>query len=174
MKRQIPENSDASVKNGIWLIHQDEDNVIQLWSSTLTGNEKIYLNNNLVSEKRSYKKNSHHSFKDSDQNEYRVQYRTIHRRHGPIECVVFKNDVEIRKFKIQYIRNSNLKPILMYFLILILILIPLGIILQLLTKMGYFEKELGPLFLLALALVLLYFRLPDLLYGSMSFEITQT
>ena len=41
----------ASLTKGIWFVHNDGINTIKIYGSN-TGNEKIYLNDNLISDKR--------------------------------------------------------------------------------------------------------------------------
>ena len=47
-----PEKSQASNKDGIWYVFKDGNNTIKYWCSSFTGKEKVYLNENLIADKR--------------------------------------------------------------------------------------------------------------------------
>ena len=62
----IPKKSQANLKSGNWLIFNDDENTIQIWTSNLTGMEKVYLNSELISEKRNLKLKESHVFADKN------------------------------------------------------------------------------------------------------------
>jgi hypothetical protein len=114
----IPNKSEASLKKGNWFIYNDGMNAIQVWGSNLNGKEKIYLNNELVSEQRSVKMQSSHNFKDNDGQHYEVKFKTESLLKGALECTIKKEDTVLKVFKTRYIKGKNFT--LKRFLILIL------------------------------------------------------
>ena len=118
----IPNKSEASIKDGTWFIHQDGENTIQIWGSNLNGKEKVYLNNDLVSEQRSIKLNNSHEFKDNTGQHYEVCFKTESLVKGTLKCTLLKEKVVLKTFKTRYIRgnNFNLKRILILLLASIL------------------------------------------------------
>lgn len=114
----IPDKSETSIKNGNWFIYKDGQNVIQIWGSNLNGKEKVFLNNELVSEQRSMKMQSSHNFKDKNGQNYEVMFHTQSLLKGSLECIIKKEDVVLKIFKTKYIRGKNFT--LKRFVILIL------------------------------------------------------
>jgi len=103
----IPNKSEASLKNGIWFIHSDNDNVVQIWGSNLNGKEKVYLNNELVSEQRNLKKLNSHIFKDRSGQEYEVKLEMESLMKGSLKCQILKDETTLAVFKTQYIKGKN-------------------------------------------------------------------
>lgn len=103
----IPEKSEASIKKGNWFIHKDGDNTIQVWSSNVHGKEKVFLNNNLVSEHRSIKMKSAHQFQSADGANYEVRFRMESLSNGSLECVMERDGTRIKTFKTKYIKGKN-------------------------------------------------------------------
>ena len=120
----IPAKSTTSIKEGNWYIYHDGGNVIQVWSSNLSGKEKVYLNNELVSEKRSMKMQSMHHFTDKDGQDYEVRFITQSLLKGLLDCEIRKEDQLLKIFKTRYVRGRNFT--LKRFLILMLISILFG------------------------------------------------
>ncbi len=50
--KQFPTESTASSTSGITFVFHDEDAIIRVWLSTMTGKEKVFANEDLVLEKR--------------------------------------------------------------------------------------------------------------------------
>lgn len=50
--KQFPTESTASAASGITFVYHDEDAIIRVWLSTMTGKEKVFANEDLVLEKR--------------------------------------------------------------------------------------------------------------------------
>jgi len=113
-----PNKSEASIKKGNWFIHNDGMNIIQVWGSNLNGKEKVFLNNDLVSEQRSVKMQSSHNFKDKNGQSYEVKFETESLLKGCLTCIIKKDDTILRTFKTKYIKGKNFT--LKRFLILIL------------------------------------------------------
>jgi len=110
----IPNRSEASFKNGNWFIHNDEINIIQIWGSNFNGKEKIYLNNELVSEQRSLKMQNSHNFKANNGQNYEVTFKTKSRLWGGLECTIKKEGTVLKVFNARYIvgKNYTLKRLL--------------------------------------------------------------
>ena len=114
----IPIESEASFKKGSWFIHNDGINTIQIWSSNLNGKEKVFLNNELVSEQRSLKMQNSHKFKDKNGHNYEVEFKVINLFKGVLNCSIKKDGLVIKVFKTRFV--IGLKNILKYLLILFL------------------------------------------------------
>ncbi len=110
----IPEKSQANIKDGIWFVYEDGNNVIKIWGSSISGKEKVFLNETLVSEKRSMRMKSEHAFSDSTGSKYIVTFTTTNLMKGILECKIFRNDEQIKTFKskFQIGKSFSLKRIL--------------------------------------------------------------
>ena len=93
------------MKKGIWFVHKDNSNTIKLFGSCFNGKEKVYFNNELVSECRTYKKKSKHLFKDSEGNQYEVRLDTTSMMRAEMDCTILKNDEKLKSFSTYYHRN---------------------------------------------------------------------
>jgi len=102
----IPDKSEASIKKGNWFIYKDGINVIQVWGSNLNGKEKVFLNNELVSEQRSIKMQSSHNFTDKNGNKYEVKFDTQSLLKGGLKCILKRDDHILRTFKAEYIQGK--------------------------------------------------------------------
>lgn len=125
-KEMIPKRTQASLRKGNWLIHKDGENIIQIWTSNLSGKEKVFVNNELVSEKRNLKKEAFHEFSDENGVKYKVLFKTISISKGSSTCIIVRNEDTIKTFSIKYVSGKmiNLKQLLIFifsFLIFIII-----------------------------------------------------
>jgi hypothetical protein len=114
----IPNKSEASIKNGNWFIYQDGGNLIQIWGSNATGKEKVYLNNELVSERTSIKMRSEHQFTDQQGQNYEVKFEMESLLKGRLKCVIKRDETILRTFRVDYGKGKNFS--LTQFLLLIL------------------------------------------------------
>jgi Ca2+-dependent lipid-binding protein len=103
----IPNKSEASVKNGNWFIYQDGGNLIQIWGSNVTGKEKVYLNNELVSERTSIKMQSEHQFTDQQGQNYEVKFEMESLLKGRLKCVIKRDETILRSFRVDYGKGKN-------------------------------------------------------------------
>ena len=104
----IPENTQANLKEGNWFIHKDGINVIQVWGSNFNGKEKVFLNNEIVSERRNrIKKQSAHHFQDENGDQYEVKFETTSISEGVMECTIKKENKILKVFKTTYVKGKN-------------------------------------------------------------------
>jgi hypothetical protein len=103
----IPDKSEGSIRKGNWFVFQDGTNAIQIWGSNLNGQEKVFLNNVLVSQQRSLKKKSKHDFKDSDGVHYEVRFDVPNLLKGAIECQIKREGMLIKTFNVTYVKGKN-------------------------------------------------------------------
>lgn len=104
----IPERSEGSLKQGLWFVFHDGDNRIQVWASSFSGKEKVYLNGELVSEFKSYKKQSSHSFEDKNGHTYEVKFNTAWTSKGPIQCIFVKNGLIVKTLTATFEKGEGL------------------------------------------------------------------
>ncbi|MEC8225559.1 MAG: hypothetical protein VX010_05350, partial [Pseudomonadota bacterium] len=78
-----------SHKLGYKFYFQDGDNQIACFGHIMSGKEKIYVNDELVSEKRSFGFKSHHDF-NYQGNAYAVDFAMQNILTGKLECSFYK------------------------------------------------------------------------------------
>jgi len=122
----LPQESSATIKEGIWLICIDGENTIKRWSSATNGKEKVYLNDRLVSEKRSLKGVDKHEFEDRKGTTYQVTYKLTNLLKGASEFQFIKNGEVIKQFNIKYVKGRNFT--IKKFLPIIVVSIVFGVI----------------------------------------------
>lgn len=105
--KPLPTTSQASVAKGIWFVFPDNESVIRAWSAALTGNEQIYVNDQLVSSARRFNKISEHAFSAAG-HAYRVVFTTENVMQGPLQCALYRNDTLLAYAQCRYIKPRNL------------------------------------------------------------------
>lgn len=103
----LPETSQASLFKGIWFVHRDEKNIIRVFVSN-TGKEKVFLNNDLMSEKQNIKLASDHQFEDEKRNSFTVKLFSDSIIKGELNCSIIKNNEVAKSFKGQLKKGNNL------------------------------------------------------------------
>ena len=103
----LPNVSQASITKGIWLVHNDGINTIHFFGSN-TGKEKVFLNEALVSEKRSLKLNNHHEFQDANGSTYEIKCATTNLMKGEMTYAIYKNTEVIKNFELRFERGNNI------------------------------------------------------------------
>ncbi len=98
----IPSTSQLIPLEGLWFIFKDGDREIALHNSTL-GQERIFVNGELVSRKRSLSTTSRHTFIFND-NAYEVVAIVSKISTSEMECSLIKDGICIGKFKTYYKR----------------------------------------------------------------------
>ncbi len=104
------EDVKISFLNGYWFVFNENDIKITVRASVLLGNESIYVNDKLVSKKRSLKKMSRHVF-DIGNMEYQVSFEAEIMK-GRITCALFKNEEMVNKYEIKSKGNIYIKALL--------------------------------------------------------------
>jgi hypothetical protein len=98
---KIPTSSQVSLSKGFWFIFRDGERQISAHGSAITGQEQIFVNGELISEKRSLSKTSEHQF-TVNENIYKVIFFVPQILQGKMECSLIKDGQCIRVFKTSY------------------------------------------------------------------------
>jgi hypothetical protein len=146
-----PSKSEGSIKEGIWFVFENDGNKICVWGSSFNGKEIIYLNDQIVSEKRNVKFKGKHQFKDNNGNEFEVEFETVSTLKGELKCDIIKNGNRIKTFTAKYIKPKNKKFNIIFLIFFILLGVIIGII-------DIPEKIFIPI-LLIIAVLLIFLRL---------------
>lgn len=149
----IPKKSEASIKNGHWFVHHDSNNIIQVWGSNFNGKEKVFLNGNLVSERRSVKVKSEHSFEDKAGQNYEVSLKVQHLVKGGMECIIRKDKKEIKVFKTRFEKGK--RNLLRKWLIVLGASVLFGI------AVAVFDLPDYALYIFVAAVLVVYFKTTD-------------
>jgi len=81
----------VTFRNGYWFFFNDGDNRIAVFGSAMTGKEKVFFNDELVSEHRSLGFNSCHRF-ESGGKSYEILFLVTNMMRGAIECIALSGD----------------------------------------------------------------------------------
>lgn len=150
----IPEKTQTDIKKGNWLIHEDEDNIVQVWGSNLNGKEKVYLNDVLVSEKRNLKLKGNHTFNDNKGNNYEVKIKTESITKGVVSVEIIKNDTSLKTFTTHFVRGKWVTKQQLIFLI-VSALLPIFFL-----KLNLFPKQIKVAYFPIVTAVLFLMRDP--------------
>ena len=110
----IPQSSQASLLKGYWFIFKDGDRSIAFYGSALNGQEKIFVNGQLVAKKRSFKMMSKHQFV-WEKNTYEVVFCVS--LTGKTECSLAKDGALIGCFKTSFKSKFTIVKFLIYTLV---------------------------------------------------------
>jgi hypothetical protein len=94
----LPNTSQGSPTKGIWFVHNDGINTIRVFISSIS-KEKIFFNEDLVSEHRNIKLKSTHEFQDKNDTTFKVELVVTNLRKGEMECLIYRNKELIKTFK---------------------------------------------------------------------------
>lgn len=83
-------NEHVTVRNGYWFYFDDSGLKITASGSGFSGKEIIYVEDEIVSSKRSFKTRSKHQFTYGN-NTYEVEFAVTNYWTGELECVLSKN-----------------------------------------------------------------------------------
>lgn len=111
----------------MWLVHHEGDQIIRIWGSFKNGKERIYLNDEIISEKRNFRKNSEFNFKDSKGSEYFIRGNT-NPANKKMECFISKNSQPIKTFHINFSRPKVTKKVMARLTLLLPIALTYGIL----------------------------------------------
>lgn len=96
--KDLPLRSTASMTTGIWLVHQEDDVIIRFWGSTMSGQERVYINNDLVSTKTVITRfTSIHRF-EYDGSNYDVEFLLKPYAGYVYECNIYRDGHLLKSF----------------------------------------------------------------------------
>jgi uncharacterized membrane protein len=95
---KIPTSSQVSLSKGFWFIFRDGEREIAAHGSAISGQERIFVNGELISEKRSLSKTSEHQFTVGN-NTYIVMFLVPQILQGKMECSLIKDGRCIQAFR---------------------------------------------------------------------------
>lgn len=98
---KIPLKSQVSLLKGFWFIFQDGDREIAAHGSALTGHEQIFVNKQLVSERRSLSMTSRHQF-TLEEDVYEIVFHVPNILTGKMDCSLIKDGALLECFKTSY------------------------------------------------------------------------
>lgn len=108
-----------SFTKGYWFYFQDGDNEIAAFGSGWSGKEIIYLNDNPVSEDRSYRFSNDHEFTHKGKH-YRVRFKMASFWKAELKCSLFINGQlveERKKAALVKVGKKSWSAILVFFVI---------------------------------------------------------
>lgn len=79
-----------SLRNGYWFYFDDEGTSITAFGSTLSGREKVFVDDELISSKQNWRFSNCHKFTLNNA-DYEVEFRVTNWRTGELVCSLRKN-----------------------------------------------------------------------------------
>ena len=93
---ELPEKSTYSFKKGLWFVFKNEKETIRFWVASFSGVEKMFFNNELVSEKKSRTNfKTKHNYTTVNGDDYEVALSVKIKKKRGNQCVLKKNNVLI-------------------------------------------------------------------------------
>jgi hypothetical protein len=155
----LPQTSTWTVKGGLWFIFSHEGNTIRVWGSSLTGKERIYVEDRVVAERRNFKRHGQIDFTIGHKN-YAVIFNVVSMGKGQLECILSCGGVPVDAYFAKWVY----KPYGKLLLVLIVACIATVTALQV-----YFPEGLKKVAISLVALVALV-ALLSVKTGSLSIE----
>ncbi|PCI62870.1 MAG: hypothetical protein COB37_06005 [Kordiimonadales bacterium] len=90
MKQQDSKFDMVTLSSGYWFAFDCDGDEITVHGSAFSGKERVYINDALVFEKRSFRYHSRHKFPHAG-HDYEVHFSTVSVFKASIECLVIKN-----------------------------------------------------------------------------------
>ncbi|MBN7819784.1 hypothetical protein [Bowmanella yangjiangensis] len=103
---KLHENVECSVKNGMNFTFFDEGKMIIFKGSSFTGREIVTLDGEVVSDQKSYRRNSIHNFEHAGKN-YQIQLVANSIVKGDIDCHFSVNDKIVTSYKLNYEKKKK-------------------------------------------------------------------
>lgn len=97
----MEKKNKIEILKGFTFQFAEEEHNIEVWGSSVSGKEKVFVNGKLVSECRSLKTDSNHNFTIGD-NKYSVNFNTVNIYKGPLVCTLLKNGKVYKRQKLLY------------------------------------------------------------------------
>jgi hypothetical protein len=119
------ENTKVSLTKGYWFYFEDAGLKITAFGSGFSGKEIIYINDEIVSEKRNYRIKSTHCF-DYAGNTYEVSFEMKNMLTGELVCSLTKNKELLHTESKAYFSKKNVGITSMLQLFLISVLFGIG------------------------------------------------
>ena len=92
-------------KLGYKFYFQDGDDQIACFGSYFTGKEEVYVNDELISDKRNQRIHSGHQFNIGD-NDFKVMFEMRNILTGKLECSLYKNGQFIKSYEQSSLLNN--------------------------------------------------------------------
>ena len=93
-------NAHFSLPGGLKVKFHDESNAILFWVSSFTGNEKVLVNNEIVSKKRTFGRYTKHRFQFNG-NDYVIEFNIKSLAKYTWSCTLFRNGTLLKKFELK-------------------------------------------------------------------------
>lgn len=97
----------VNYKDGFSFDFTDAGHNISVHCSSISGKESVFVDDNLVCEKRSFRRKSSMEFMLSD-DKYEVEFNVVDMLKGETHCTLIKNDVHVKTIKKALLMKNQL------------------------------------------------------------------
>jgi len=95
-----------SLPGGLKINFQDENHTIMFWASPFTGNEKVLVNEETISQKRTFGRSTKHSFQFNG-NDYDIEFSIKNLIKYSWSCSLYRNGELLKNFEIKENRSDK-------------------------------------------------------------------
>jgi hypothetical protein len=117
----LPDASKASFAGGFWFVFHDGGRTIRAWGSALSGLERVYVDDAVVSQGRNLEREGVHQFAIGGIG-YSITFKNSSVLKGPLVCRLEKNGLVIKSLSCSYRRNVPMLIALFLTMIAIVVL----------------------------------------------------
>ncbi len=105
--KNLPSSSTTSVVSGIWFVHREPEVILRVWLSTLNGKEKVYANDEVITEKRNITRlTTLHQF-DYQGSAFDLEIYASNLMLMELECNFFREGKLVSAQVNKYLPNGN-------------------------------------------------------------------
>lgn len=97
----------VSYREGFSFDFTDADHNISVRCSSITGKETVYVDDNLVAEKRSFRRKSSMNF-NIGEDSYEVEFNVVNMLKGETHCTLIKNEAHLKTIKKALLKKNQL------------------------------------------------------------------
>ena len=109
MTEPLPNTSGGSLSEGVWFVFPHGARTIRAWGSSVTGMERIYVDEKAVSEHRSARRISRHEF-DVDGEPHSITFNTKGALRMELQCTLAKRDIPVKAYAVTFDRKTVTSP----------------------------------------------------------------
>jgi len=100
-------DESVSYRGGFNFDFKDGCHNINIRCSSVTGKESVFFDDQLMVEKRSFKRKSSMEFRHED-NRYEIEFDVVDMLKGETHCTLIKNDVHVKTIKKALLKKNQL------------------------------------------------------------------
>ena len=119
----LPSTSHASLSDGFWFVLPEPAQGIVVWGSMFSGAERVYLDGEQVSERRTFRLRSEHRF-TRDGADYTLTYGISSLLRGTVEVRLARDGAEVLRIGTRHTKEGMRRMFIEFLVLIALLLVP--------------------------------------------------